>query len=106
MEYGRLIQRSLALFILLAALVLVIFILRRTRTVLSDEKTALGGAGILLLFTMIRIGSLSHIRIAMVLQQIFRRIHALEFLGLLLLLSSLLMNFFRLRLDAEEKRRV
>lgn len=94
-QYGRLLQKILALGILLGTAAFAILIFQKTRSILHKEKLSLTGFAILILFTLIRVGSISHIGIAIYLQYyVISRIHGLEFLGLLVITISLIRNLY------------
>lgn len=92
-SYNRLIQKTVALIVFLLLLTYIVIILIKTRKILNREKTALTGTIILLIFTFIRIGSISRIRVIMILQYFIYFIHGLEFLGLVFILNALTGHF-------------
>jgi magnesium-transporting ATPase (P-type) len=96
-SYGRELERALAGAVSLVVLAIMIVIFSKTRKILKKAKTALTGVGLLLFFTFIRIGSITGIRSALILQYIISHIHALEFFGLLIILYSLINELLHLK---------
>jgi len=100
---GRLIWKTLAVGIFFTVMITGIVILYKTRTILNKEKLSLTGVMTLLFFTLIRVGSISHIWFAIVLQYfIISKIHAVELLGLLVILLSLIIKLKSLHRKTEE----
>lgn len=102
LDFSRLIWKTLAVGILVTVTTVGIIILYQSRTILHKEKLSLLGVSVLLFFTLIRVGSISHIRIAIILQYlVISKIHAVELLGLLIILFSLIL---KLRKHHEENK--
>lgn len=87
-DVGRELARMLALSIFSLALIGCGAVLVKARRCLKEEKAALTGTGILLLFMIIRVGAITHVRRLMILQYIVYRVHALELLGLIIFLLA------------------
>ncbi|MBB6479501.1 hypothetical protein [Spirochaeta isovalerica] len=99
-RYGWVIQMAAGAIISSLCFAAILYILIRCRSVLNRAKTALAGTAILLLFLFIRIGSITGLRTAMILQYIIFHIHALELLGLTIIFASLIYYIF---LDAKKE---
>lgn len=97
MDSSRTIWRTLAMVILISVFVLGSFILYKARKILHKEIVSLAGVAILMFFTLIRVGSISHIALADRLQNgIISRIHGVELLGLVVILISLIIKIYDL----------
>lgn len=92
-RYGRTAIKILALLIFGGTAFAILWVFIRTRPVLHRAKSAVAGVLILIFFALIRAGSMLGIRDILIIQYIIWHIHALELLGLLLILLSLAMNF-------------
>jgi len=100
MNRSRILWKTLAVGILFSAVIGGIIILYKSRRILNKEKLTIGGVAILLFFTLTRVGSISQIRIAIILQYyVISRIHAVELLGLLIISLSLFLKFRNIRKD-------
>jgi len=100
MNRSRILWKTLAVGILFSAVIGGIIILYKSRRILNKEKLTIGGVAILLFFTLTRVGSISQIRIAIILQYyVISRIHAVELLGLLIISLSLILKLRNIRKD-------
>lgn len=103
LDFSRLIWKTLAVGIFVSVVISGIFILYKSRKILRSEKLSLGGVTIMLLFTLIRVGSISHIRLAMFVQYyLISKIHAVELLGLLLICLSLIIKLINYKAKPQE----
>jgi len=92
-EFSRVLWKTFALGILISVIIVGILIVYKSKGILHKEKLSLVGVTLLLLFTLIRVGSISHIRIVAYLQyRVIPKIHGLELLGLIIILLSLILK--------------
>jgi hypothetical protein len=95
LEYRRIIQEYFAIGIFSCIGLLGIIVLWYVRKILVASWLELMGTSILLVFVLIRTASISHINKAMRLEQGISHIHAIELLGLLIILAAIYFHIFR-----------
>ena len=95
LEYRRVVQEYFAIGMFSCIGLVGIIVLWYTKRIIVESWLELMGMSILLGFVLIRTGSISHVNIAVRLEQKISHIHAIELLGILIIFAAVYFHIIR-----------